>query len=156
MNAVEAAALLVTCAAYDNRKASDEANDAWATALYDITLEDGVKAVHVHYRESTDRIMPAHVRRIVSRVKAVRWKTHGPLDSAAAPPPQLDDRPADAIRWQRAYRRAIGEGATREQADAHACDTLGIVRPREVGPARRGDVRRLIESAPARQPERVS
>lgn len=155
MNVVEATALLKTCSGYDNRKPNDDAPDAWATALYDVTLEDATKAVHVHYRDSVVFVMPGHVRAIVRRVKEARWKAHGPLDTAAAPPPALDGDARGAVEWTRAYRRAVGNGATREQADLYACEELGVTRPRQVEKADPGAVRRLIEGAGPKRPPRA-
>ncbi|WP_348240627.1 hypothetical protein, partial [Salmonella enterica] len=57
--------------AYDNRKPNPAAVLAWGTAdeLGRWTLPEAVAAVHAHFAESTDYLMPAH---ITTRVKATR------------------------------------------------------------------------------------
>lgn len=69
MNRSEIALLLGLCAARDNRRVDEVMVAAWHEDLADVTLADAREAVARHYRESTDRIMPAHIRQ---QVKAIR------------------------------------------------------------------------------------
>jgi hypothetical protein len=63
--------LLSAITAYDNRNASAANVLAWAKAaeLGRWTLPEALDAVHAHFAESTDFLMPAH---ITTRVKATR------------------------------------------------------------------------------------
>lgn len=63
--------LLSAITAYDNRNASPANVIAWAKAaeLSRWTLPEALAAVHAHFAESTDFLMPAH---ITARVKATR------------------------------------------------------------------------------------
>lgn len=63
MNIRETARLLGLAASYDNRNITDNAVVAWQAALSDVDFADGQAAVVRHFRESTDYLMPAHVRR---------------------------------------------------------------------------------------------
>lgn len=69
MNTPEAARVLAAAAAYDNRHVTEEAATALAAALPDINLDEALKAVVAHYRESEDWLKPAH---IVNRVRQAR------------------------------------------------------------------------------------
>ena len=63
--------LLSAITAYDNRNASPANVIAWAKAaeIGRWTLPEALDAVHAHFAESTDFLMPAHV---TARVKAAR------------------------------------------------------------------------------------
>jgi hypothetical protein len=85
--------LLSAITAYDNRNASPANVIAWAKAaeLGRWTLPEALDAVHAHFSECTDFLMPAH---ITARVKAARQDralraqnaelTAAPTDPAAA------------------------------------------------------------------------
>lgn len=61
--------LLGFAALYDNRTVGDADILAWLRAIGDLSYADAERAVAAHYGETTDRLMPAHVR---GRVKAMR------------------------------------------------------------------------------------
>jgi hypothetical protein len=61
--------LLTTAAAYDRRKVGEADVIAWHAAVGDLDYPDAQTAVVGHYTETTDWLMPAHVR---VRVKAIR------------------------------------------------------------------------------------
>lgn len=149
MDVVGAAKVLAVAAAIDGRKPSDEASKVWAAILYDVRVADAEDAVLMHYRESADFIRPAHVVAMVKRMRIKRWEEHGAIDTAAAPPAELDDSPRKAIEWTRLYRMSIGGGATREQAARYACTQLGVPYRAEIAasPAQQAKVRALIEGA---------
>ena len=69
MNLEETGRLVGHMALYDNRRTSDPDTLAWYQVIGDLPYDDAKAAVIGHYAESTDRIMPAHVR---NRVKAMR------------------------------------------------------------------------------------
>lgn len=104
MNATEAAQLLAHAAAFDNRKPSAAAAQAWAAALRDVPLDaDALEAVARFYgtddpEASGQRwIQPHHVR---THRRAIRDER---LDSGPELAPPADpDREAD-------YRRALAE-----------------------------------------------
>jgi len=103
---------LLTCAAhYDHRKPSNADTDAWELTMRDITLADGRVAVVAHYMETSDWLMPAHVR---LRVRAIRRRR---LAAAPMPPPprELDDDPAGYLEWCRRTRRAIADTPLRPE-----------------------------------------
>lgn len=65
MNRSEAAMMLAQMQAYDQRTVGESDVIAWHALLVDAPFEDCQEAVRRHYAEQTDRIMPAHVRRLV-------------------------------------------------------------------------------------------
>lgn len=109
--------LLSVAAGYDSRETGDADVAAWAQALDDprapnIGLEEAVDAVIVHYRDNTDRIMPAHVLTYVKtqrRANMARLMPAHPADPAAyARVGQLWRRQyADAEAARKARRAAV-------------------------------------------------
>lgn len=72
MNLSETAELIATMAAYDQRTIGEADVIAWQTVLTDAPFQDCREAVLRYYAEHTDRIMPAHVRRIVRDIRRER------------------------------------------------------------------------------------
>jgi len=64
MNRANIARLLGLAAAYDARTIGEADVAAWQLALDGLDVERCKAAVVRHYRESTDRVMPAHIRRL--------------------------------------------------------------------------------------------
>lgn len=64
MTPSQAALLLGLAASYDSRTTGRADAEAWAAALDGLDYERCRKAVIRHYAENTDRIMPAHIRRL--------------------------------------------------------------------------------------------
>ena len=106
MNAAEAGKLLAFAALYDNRKASDPDVMAWFKAIGDLPYADAELAVAAHYGESTERIMPGHVR---TRVKAMRADrlARTPLP---APSGDVADEPGSYQRITQANIKRIADG----------------------------------------------
>lgn len=78
----EIRALLATCMAYDNRRQPGAANiAAWLEAAHraNWTFDAAVDAIHGHYAESPDFLMPGH---ITARLRAAR---QGPARYVALP-----------------------------------------------------------------------
>jgi hypothetical protein len=99
VNAAEIGDLLGFAALYDNRKASDPDVMAWLKAIGDLPYADCEAAIAAHYGDSTERVMPGHIR---TRVKAVRAErlARTPL---APPAPSLTEQPSlyrEALRRQ--------------------------------------------------------
>ena len=76
MTPADAARVLAACALFDNRKVQGEEGKqlakAWFAVIGDLALEDALEAVRRHYRDSTEWMMPAHVRRGVRAINEER------------------------------------------------------------------------------------
>jgi hypothetical protein len=101
--------VLSLAAAYDRRKPAGADIDAWQLAIGDLSFGDSKLAVVAHYRESTEWLMPAHVRAYVRAVRAERMQ-----DAPLAGRP-----PADAAgygEWLRTERKRIADGTPAPRA----------------------------------------
>ena len=115
MNQAEAAVVLAKSAAYDDRvHVTEEQAVAWSQALHDVPVRDAVAAVVAHYRESEWTVRPAHVRRIVERVRARRLEQ---VTEPALPPDLSGQEYAAALR---AWRRQVADGGGSDVAAALA------------------------------------
>lgn len=155
MTPTEAGALLAKLSSVDQRRVTMEASDSWAAILdEDITLPDAWEAARQHYAEHPDTYLtPGHINAACRAMRRRRFDAaeRDPEHVRMCPPPDLD--PRGEIAWRKAYRRGIGDGLTPTEADAAACQHLGITRPAP-GPAIDHDqVRRLIEDSPVKRPE---
>lgn len=90
MNRSETALLLGSIAARDQRTIGETDVLAWHEDLGDLPFEDTRAAVSRHFRESTDRIMPAHIRR---QVRIIRDERRASAEVAALPPGRFEDDP---------------------------------------------------------------
>lgn len=97
MTRAETAVLLGLAAARDCRKIGDADVAAWHEDLHDLDFADAKTAVSRHYRDSTDRVMPAHVRR---HVRAIRAERRQQAEVRALPSPFEND-PSRTIRVRR-------------------------------------------------------
>ncbi len=102
MNLAEAAAVLAKAAAFDRRTVGEADILAWHEVLADIEFADALVAVAKHYAENTDRIMPAHVRRLAieidrGRRKAMREAYEREAQLAIEADPTRRDR-SDVVR----------------------------------------------------------
>lgn len=61
----ETAKVLAIAAAYDNRNVTREQIRAWHLAIGDLLFDECGRAVTEHFKESTEWMKPAHIRRIV-------------------------------------------------------------------------------------------
>ncbi len=102
MNAEETGDILALAASYDRRKVGEAEIIAWHAAIGDLPFVDCRAAVVAHYQETSDWLMPAHVR---NRVKDARRQRIADAVGVPAPPPELLDDPP-------AYRAALRAGAT--------------------------------------------
>lgn len=74
MTPEEIGRILAAAAARDNRTVGVTDVMAWREDIGDLDYRDALAAVSRHYRESTDRLMPAHVRRLVAQIERDRWR----------------------------------------------------------------------------------
>jgi hypothetical protein len=72
MNEAECFKLLTLASARDGRKVSPSVAKVWAGDLARVDLDVAVEAATMHYRESSDWLMPAHVIRNSKRVLEAR------------------------------------------------------------------------------------
>jgi hypothetical protein len=72
MKESEAFQLLTLASARDGRKVSQSVARVWADDLARIDIDVAVEAATLHYRESSDWLMPAHVIRNSKRVLEAR------------------------------------------------------------------------------------
>jgi hypothetical protein len=108
MNAKEAGKLVGVMAIYDNRTSDDAVIVFWLKAIGDLDYADCEAAVVTHYRDSTEWVKPAHIRRQVAAIRAARLAAAGdelPTGDIA------DDPRAYLARLQRT-RAAVAAGRT--------------------------------------------
>jgi hypothetical protein len=104
--------LLTVAAAYDRRTVGQGDAVAWHAVVGSYGFDDCRAAVIAHYTESTDWLMPAHVR---NRVKAIRDRR---IQDAEIPPPPREtlDDPAAYSAALHAARVAAADGRDPEAA----------------------------------------
>lgn len=114
MTPIEAAKLLAHCAAFDNRKPSQAANEAWAAALHDVPGDpDAFAAVARFYSEPTREgetgrrwIEPHHVRTYRKKIRSERLGETIP----AYVPPDPDETGREFLVRRRQQLTAIADG----------------------------------------------
>jgi hypothetical protein len=102
----EAARLLAACAMYDFRTVEKADGIAWHHVIGDLDFDDAMEAVRRHYQNSTDRMMPAHVRQGVKAIRAERRRQE-PSEALALPSPFEED-------MNRQVRMEAGAAGVRE------------------------------------------
>lgn len=85
MTKAEVALLLTAASGRDQRTIGDADVLAWHEDLADLDYELAREALRRHYRESTDRIMPAHVRRLARTIREERRGRELPSAARALP-----------------------------------------------------------------------
>ncbi|GAA2696433.1 hypothetical protein [Actinoplanes palleronii] len=98
MTRSEIALLLGAAAARDQRTIGDADVLAWHEDLGDLDFSDARAALGRHFRESTDRLMPAHIRRLV---RIIRDERRASSVVTALPPGKTQDDPDRAERIAR-------------------------------------------------------
>lgn len=106
MTPKEAGKLLGLMAFYDNRKVAAPDVAAWLQVIGDLRYADAEAAVLGHYRESAERVMPAHVRERVAEIRNERLRLAPPVTI----PEELADRPIEAREWKQRALDAIADG----------------------------------------------
>ncbi|GGK61910.1 hypothetical protein Sme01_03760 [Sphaerisporangium melleum] len=100
MNPEEVIDLLTTAATFDRRTVGDADVIAWGAAVGDLDFADAQAAVIQHYTNSTEWLMPAHVRVRVKAIRAARLAR----EVQPAPAPELADDPK---RYQMALQQGL-------------------------------------------------
>ena len=99
MNSQQVAAVLAKIQLGDNRE-TDAAGlvlAEWVDSIGDLNFDDAVEAVRMHRKESTEYLLPAHVRAGVRRVRELRSPSNDSTpvsefaDSSGAPKPENFD-----------------------------------------------------------------
>lgn len=98
--------LLGIIATYDHRKIGDADGEAWEATIGDLAFPDARQAVVTHFRESTEWLMPAHVRQGVAAIRQARLDAAGPI----AIPEELADYPIRAREFLQRAQDAIADG----------------------------------------------
>jgi hypothetical protein len=101
--------LLSLAAAFDRRKPDGASADAWHLAVGDLSFDDAKLAVVDHYRESSEWLMPAHVRGSVKALRLARQQ-----DSPMLGRPPAD--PGEYAEWLKAERKRIADGTPAPRA----------------------------------------
>jgi hypothetical protein len=92
--------LLTAAAMFDRRTVGRSDAKAWTAVVGDLPFGDALAAVRAHYTESSDWLMPAHVR---NRVKIMR-RDRLSREIMPAPAPELTD---DTIRYRESIFASI-------------------------------------------------
>jgi hypothetical protein len=98
--------LLTVAAAFDQRTVGEGDAMAWYAVVGDLDFTEAKQAVIAHYSDSTERVMPAHVR---IRVKAAR-RDRLARELVPAPPAELTDEPGRYKAELKASIREIADG----------------------------------------------
>jgi len=121
MNRDDTVRVLAKAAAYDGRTVGVADIAAWWEACGDLDAGDAMQAVTLHYKDSSDWIMPAHLRYWAYQAKLERRRLerkHAPTDALALPSrfePTGDavrsafERTTTARAWARAKAREASE-----------------------------------------------
>lgn len=128
MTPADAAELLTLAAAFDRRTIGKADAIAWSDALAGLEPTDCAEAIRAHFRESTDYLMPAHVRQGVRKIRADRVRA---ADSSLLDPHDVD--PADVNGYLEARRRRIAAVAAGYDVDREPLE-----------PANRAEVEKLL------------
>ena len=119
MNIEQTAVILAKVAALDNRNDTDAAILAWHEVIGDLDYFDALEAVAIHRRESTEYLMPAHIRAIVARLRSERSQREAKdqrlreLDAYAADAGPLADRSEEIRAFVDDVRSELPEGNVR-------------------------------------------
>lgn len=100
----ETAAILALVAKGDNRTVDKEAVVYWHDLIGDLSFTDAQRAVRQFRRESTDYLMPAHIRRLVASYRSERIAAVGQIV------PDIDPDDPTYFRRLRELRAAAAEG----------------------------------------------
>lgn len=119
MNIEQTAVVLAKVAALDNRTDTDAAILAWHEVIGDLDFQDALLAVAIHRRESSEYLMPVHVRQIAARLSKERGELEAKerrareLEDYAAQAGPLTDRSADIQDLVGEMREVMPEGNVR-------------------------------------------
>jgi hypothetical protein len=106
VNDIEIGQLLGVCASYDRRTIGAADVLAWAESIGNLDYQDCEQAIALHYRDSTEWIMPGHIRNRVRAIRGDRLRRAAPLEFT----PEVNDDPALYLAALRARTRRIADG----------------------------------------------
>jgi hypothetical protein len=98
--------VLAKCAAFDRRTVGEADVMAWHEVLADLDRDEALAAVTAHYRDSTEWLQPAHIRRLARTAREERRRAIG-HDVRALPSRFEDD-------WTRDVRVREGVAQCRD------------------------------------------
>lgn len=116
MNLEETAAVLAKAAGFDNRTVGDANVLAWHEILGELDIRDCLRAITLHHSDSTEYLMPAHVRRIAEKVRSERQELefrdqqHRELEAYRADAGALTDRSEEIQAFVAEVRGVLPEG----------------------------------------------
>jgi hypothetical protein len=113
--------LLSLIAARDRRTIGKIDAMAWHEDIGDLSFDDAREAVALHFRQSTDWLMPKHVRDLVKKIREQR------LEGFQYVPVPGDENTAVYLKNLREQRAAVADGL-REPAPAIEAGTTRPVR----------------------------
>jgi hypothetical protein len=129
----DVARLLAACAMYDFRPVETADAAAWFQVVGDLDYDDAMEAVRVHYGQSTERMMPAHVRAGVKLIRDERRRLE-PSEARALPSPFEDDedRTDRARRGSAQVHEVLAELAQRMQTRGQRVPGEAMERLRQI------------------------
>ena len=103
-----------------------------------------IASLGMHFIQAADLAATIQANREGDRAtRNARIREDAQRNGALIPDGLGNDMTAE-LAWRRAATAAIGAGATRPQAEAHAWRTIGRTPPQVTGRDRSADVRRLL------------
>ena len=99
MNKTEVAKLLTVASGVDNRKVTPEVVEVWFPILGYLDFEPSLEALKLHFAETTDWLLPAHIIRNVARVKRDRLPLNA-IEAAARECPMHAGYPLPCLRCE--------------------------------------------------------
>lgn len=101
MELAEVALVLAKAAAYDRRTIGEADARAWHEVLGDVELVDALAAVARYYRDETEWLMPAHLRRLARTCRDERRRLEGRQSEALELPGRYEDDTDRQVRMER-------------------------------------------------------
>ncbi|GAB3817750.1 hypothetical protein GCM10027605_68970 [Micromonospora zhanjiangensis] len=116
MNKSQVAAILGLIAARDRRTVGEVDVHAWHEDIGDLDFDDVRQAISAHFRDSTEYLMPAHIRRLAAGLARERHRLEREaaeqraIEAYAATAGPLTDRSAEIRAFVDEVRGALPEG----------------------------------------------
>lgn len=116
MNHAQVATILALAATRDRRTVGETDVRAWHQDIGDLEFADARDAVSAHFRESTEYLMPAHVRRLATEIRRERLRIEREagerlaLEQYRAGAGPLTDRSAEIQAFVGQVRAVLPEG----------------------------------------------
>jgi hypothetical protein len=126
--------VLTKCAAYDQRTVGEADVMAWHEILGRVDRGDALEAVRVHYGETSERAMPAHIRKLAAGIRDTREGRERQHERRLAieSGPTVRDRSADVT----ALVRQVADSLPQPDAHARALDRARKERGRPEKPTK--------------------